>query len=365
MLFYITDSLIIDKNKAQFPAIRKAVKYIAMSVLESKHLLRGDYQVLRFMEDEFRGDKELYPVFHQLVAKYSTSTVPDDIFRYVEVVYSGFATYEKDNHLVKQMEYSYFDDSSKVQAMTVVAEDIDDCYLFEYVLKWYIRHNQLPYNYRFTHRGGGGSRTALVVTNSLSSGDMVTCITDSDQRYKDQPLDSHFNCVECGKIRPKEKIYYFLKLPVLEVENLIPRNHYDELDWSRETHRKEKEAFDMLCNNACSEKILPYFDIKEGIKKVHINQYGEDFSNYAEMCCSCNPSLLKGKTFKEYVDGLKDDACIYPRLRKRPMKDLAPLYKEDKLPEPELMVFQLDAWMSIATLMLDTTCARNEESMAV
>lgn len=365
MLFYLTDSLIVDKETPQFPAIRRAVKYIAMSVFESKHLLRGDYQVLRFMEEEFRGDKELFPVFHQLVEKFSTYTVPDDICRYIEVVYSGFKSYEKDNHQIKQMEFGYFDDSSKVQAMTVVAEDIDDCSLFEYALRWYIRHKQLPYNYKFTPRGGGGSRTEMAVSNSLNSGDMVTCITDSDQRYEGQPLDSHSNCVECGRISPKDKIYYFLKLPVLEVENLIPRNHYDELDWSHEINRKDKEAFDMLYNNAYSEKILPYFDIKEGLKKVHINQYGGSFGDYAEMCCSCNPNVLKGKTYKEYVDSLKDDARIYPRLRKRPMKELAPMYKNGNLPEPELMMFQRDAWESIATLMLDTTCARNEESISL
>ena len=365
MLFYLTDTLIVDKTSVEHAAIRRAVKYIAMAVFESKHLLRGDYQVLREMRDEFRGDKEIYPIFHQLVSKYSTYTVPDDICRYVEVVIDGYDCYEKDGHQIKQMPYSYFNDSQKVQATTVVAEDIADCALFEYALKWYIKHNNLPYNYNYKAHGGGGSRTEVAVLNCLSSGEMVTCITDSDQRYAGQPLDPHTNCVECGKIKPKDKIYYFLMLPVLEVENLVPLNHYDALDWRHEINRKDKKAFDKLCNNACSEQILPHFDIKEGLKKVHIKQYGKGFADYAEMCCSCNPSVMKGKSFQDYIDGLSDKELIYPRLRNRPMKELAPLYKKNALPEPVLMLYQFNAWMEIGALLLDTLCARNKESISV
>jgi hypothetical protein len=368
MLFYLTDSLIVDKSHPQFSAIRRAVKYIAMSVFESKHLLRGDYQVLKYMEEEFRGDKESYPIFHRLVSKYSTYTVPDDICRYVEVVLSGFAEYEKDGHRIKQIEYGYFNDSKKVQEMIVMAEDLEDCYVFEYALKWYIKQNHLSYNYCFTPRGGGGSRIELAVKNCLKSGEMVTCITDSDQRYPGMPLKSDSNCMECKRLgkNTKDKIYYFLMMPVLELENLIPLNHLDRLDLRFEINRKDKEAFDKLCNNAYSEQILPHFDIKEGLKKEHLNQYGKDFADYAAMCCACNPELMGGKSFEEYVDSLDDKDVICPRLNKRPMKDLAPLYiNGDALDEPQLMPFQLQAWEEIGALLLDTTCARNKESIAV
>ena len=134
MLFYLTDSLIIDKTSPHFPAIKRAARYIAMAVLESKHLLRGDFGVLKFMEGVFKSDDEIFPVFHQQVARYSTFTVPDDICHYVEVVDEGYASYEKEGHKIKQMPYSYFDDSMKVQAMTVIAEDEDDCALFDYII---------------------------------------------------------------------------------------------------------------------------------------------------------------------------------------------------------------------------------------
>ena len=366
MLFYLTNTLIVDRTSPEYSAIKRAAWYIAISVLESKHLLRGDYRVLKWMEDEFSGDKEIYPVFHQLVSKYSTYTVPDDICRYVEVVYNGFGEIEKDGHQIKQIEYGYFNDSKKVQDMTLVAEDIDDCALYEYALKWYIDHNNLPYNYSYTAQGGGGSRTDDAVRNCLNSGSMVTCITDSDQRYEGQDLDPNSSVVECERLlRDKHKIYYYLRLSVLELENLIPLNHFEALDWNHEANKRDKEAFEKLCNNEYSEQILPYFDIKEGLKKIHVGQYGKGFADYAEMCCSCNPEMMNGKCFDEYLDGLGEKALIYPRLRKRPMKELAPLYKKGNLEEPMLMIYQFNAWMEIGALLLDTMCARNKEAITV
>ena len=365
MLFYLTDTLIIERTSPQFANIRKAVRYIAMAVLESKHLLRGDYDVLKFMAREFVSDEEIFPVFHQLVTRYSTYTVPDDICRYVEVVLDGYDNYEKDGHKVKQMPYTFFDDSMKVQAMTVVGEDEDDCALFGYILKYYMNTRHLHYNCYYTTQGGGGSRTDVAVRSNLKAGKMVTCITDSDQRFEGQALDPRSCGVKCGKIKAMDKIYYFLRLPVLEVENLIPLNHFNELDWSHEANRKDKEAFDLLCYNAHSEKILPYFDMKEGIKKEYILQFGDGMEKYAAMCCYCNPEVMGGKSFQEYVAGLKPEDWVYPRLRKRPMGELAPKYRKGELPEPELMEFQIEAWSEIAALLLDATCARFKEAITV
>lgn len=365
MLLYLTNSLIVDNESEQFVGIKKAVRYIAMSVLESKHMLRGDYEVLGFFEAVFREDEDIFPVFHELVSKYSTYTVPRDICRYVEVVMGGFAKVERDGHCIRQMPYDYFDDSMKIQAMTLVTEDEADCALFEYIIKYYLKIHNLHYNYCFTSQGGGGSRTDVTVKSCLASGKMVTCITDSDQRYEGQPLDSDSCAVKCSKIKDLNRIYYFLMLPVLEVENLIPLNHINKLDWSQEQNKKDKAAFDKLCNNAHSELILPYFDMKEGIKKETIDRLGEGMVEFAAMCCHCNPNIMSGRGFHSYVSGLLPESMVYPRLKKRLMVDLAPLYKQNHMPDPELMGFQLDAWETVAKLLLDTTCARKKEAITV
>ena len=142
-------------------------------------------------------------------------------------------------------------------------------------------------------------------------------------------------------------------------------NHYNALDWSHDINKRDKDAFDKLCNNAHSELILPYFDIKEGIKKEFIHQLGLEMKNFAAKCCLCNPMIMKGKSFDEYLGDLEEGDLVYPRLRKRPMGELAPLYRGDSLPEPELMDFQYDAWNEIASLLLDVSCARSDESITV
>lgn len=363
MLFYLTDSLIIEKTSPLFIEIRRAVRYIAMSVLESKHLLRGDYRVLEFFMQEFKNDIDIYPVFNILVTKYSTYTVPNELSRYIEVVVGEFADYEKGGHKIKQIPYGYFDDSSKVQAMTVVAEDEDDCALFEYIVKYYLKTNHLNFNHCFSSRGGGGSRTEVTVRSCLRDGRMVTCITDSDQRY---PGDAIGSCArECRGINPLGRIYYYFMLPVHEVENMVPLNHFNKLDWSQEANKRDKEAFDKLCFNAKSELILPYFDLKEGIKKADIDQHGEGLKRIAAMCCFCNPDIMCGKSFHAYIEDLDSDSYVYPRLRKRIMGDLATLYRRGAMPDPELMDFQFDAWQEIAKLLIDATCARKKEAIIV
>ena len=367
MLFYLTNSLIVDKTDPQFTEIKRAVHYIAMAVWESKHLLRGDYKVLAFYMEEFKSDEQIYPIFNKLVSKYSTYTVPSDICRYVEVVLDGNGNYEKDGHKIKQLPYTYFDDSMKVQAMTVVAEDEADCALFEYIIKHYLKVNNLRYNYKFTPQGGGGTRTETTVRSCLRSGKMVTCITDSDQRYGGQPLDPESTGMKCSKIKALDKVYYFLMLPVHEVENLVPLNHFNQLDWSQTQNQKDKDAFDKLCYNAHSELILPYFDMKEGIKKEAVLRLGDGMEKFAAMCCYCNPNIMGGKPFHTYVADLGDNDWVYPRLKKRLMVDLAPMYWNEKktMPEPELMEFQLEAWQDIAKRLLDTTCARKKEAITV
>ena len=211
MLFYLTDSLIVERTSPQFTAIRKAAWYIAISVLESKHLLRGDYDVLKFMEKVFANDEEIYPLFHQLVARYSTYTVPDDICRYIEVVNGECNELEEGGHQIKQMPYTYFDDTKKVQAMTVVTEDEDDCALFGYMIRYYQKVNHLNYHCCYSQQGGGGSRTATAVNTCLRDGKMVTCITDSDQRFDGQPLDPRSCGMKCSRIKATDKIYYFLR----------------------------------------------------------------------------------------------------------------------------------------------------------
>ena len=86
MLIYLTNSLIVDPQDKHYNRIRIAIRNIALAVIESKHLLRGDYEVLYRMYEIFRSDVDISPLFRKLYLEYATHTIPDSIRNYVEVV---------------------------------------------------------------------------------------------------------------------------------------------------------------------------------------------------------------------------------------------------------------------------------------
>ena len=365
MLFYLTDSLIVDRDTPEFPFIKRAIWYLALSVTECKHLLRGDEKVLKHYEAEFADNDMAYPLLHNLIVKPTTgNTVPNEIVNYIEVVRDNPLDTVKEGHYIKQVCYTYFNDSSKVQPMRIAVEDIDDSKFYGYILDWYLSENSLKFNHSYGVLPGGGGRTEKNVRDSLNDGLMVTCIVDSDKKYKNQPDDPDSTGYKCSKIKcPFGGIYYFLMLKVHELENLIPLNHLDSLKWEGQG-LKDKNDFMHLCGKAESEQLLPYFDIKEGIKKIDVVKYGADYYAYAKKCCSLHPTLQGGQSFKDYVDGLlTDDSYVYPRLRKRIMNDMADKYERKNVAYPLLMVYQFDEWNRIAQLLLDVTCAKNPEAM--
>ena len=59
MLFYITDSLIVEKRDNRYPKIRKAIRNLLIGYSESKLMLLADYSVLEWMLNQFEYDEDL------------------------------------------------------------------------------------------------------------------------------------------------------------------------------------------------------------------------------------------------------------------------------------------------------------------
>ena len=256
MLFYLTDSLIVDKSAPEFLFIKRAIWYLALSVAECKHLLRGDENVLKLYEAEFAGNDIAFPLLHNLVVKPTTANaIPNEITNYIEVVRDNPLDTVKEGHHIKQVCYTYFDDSMKVQPMRIAVEDIDDSKFYGYILDWYLSENSLKFNHSYSVLPGGGGRTETNVRECLDDGLMVTCIVDSDKKYKNQPDNPDSTGYKCSKIKcPVGGIYFFLILRVQELENLIPLNHLNSLKWVGQG-LKDKNDFMHLCGKTESLKV--------------------------------------------------------------------------------------------------------------
>ena len=365
MLIYLTNSLIIDPKDSSYNNIRIAIRNIAWAVIESKHILRGDYEILCSMRDLFKSDIDIFPLFRKLCLEYSTHTIPNIVTNYVEVVKENPTDRRVNVISIKQVTYEYFMDSIKVQPMNLILEDDDDDIIYRLIVNWYIQKNNLKTNIAYTNIHGGGGNVVDVVKKYIRKGLMAICITDSDMHFPGQTIKRDSSSSQCQRLHVINGIYYHHTLDVQEMENLIPLNYIDNLDWHFEQNKQDKKAFDKLRNSDVCEEILTFFDYKEGIKKSMIEDEvsGKDkYCAYAKLCCEQYPELMGNRSFEEYYANLDRKDYVYPRLKKRIMPEIKE-FLENGVPEPSLMNFQKKEWEKIGNLLMNLFCARSKESL--
>lgn len=56
MLFYLTDSLIVEENNPLYKGIYKAVHNLATQVVDGNHLLTASYAAIKHFRNIFRAD---------------------------------------------------------------------------------------------------------------------------------------------------------------------------------------------------------------------------------------------------------------------------------------------------------------------
>lgn len=364
MLIYLTNSLIVDPQDKHYNSIRIAIRNIALAVIESKHLLRGDYEVLCSMCDIFKSDVDIFPLFRKLSIEYATHTIPNSIRNYVEVVKENPIRRYTDSFCIDQVAYEYFMDTLKVQPMNFILEDDDDNIIYELIVNWYIKEKQLNTNTSYSIVHGGGNNILDVVNKHIKQGYMAVCITDPDLHFPEQTIKNDSCCAKCARMNAKGGIYYHYYPKVHEMENLIPLNYIDCMDWHLKQNALDKAAFEKLSNCEKREEILKFFDYREGIKKEQIENTAQrdNFYEYAKLCCEQNLELLAGLTFEEYYDQLQGKDYVYPRLKKRIIPEIKQLL-EHPMPDPSLMNFQKEEWLKIGEFLVGLFCARNKETL--
>lgn len=370
MLFYITDSLIVEKRDKRYAKIRTAIRNLLIGYSESKLMLLADYKVLEWMLKQFENDEDLINPLKYLHVNYATMGIPEELKYYWEIRsdIESESKREDGDIIIFSIPYLMFLDSVSIQKCALIGEDENDCIFYRYILDWYQQYNNgNKINCDFQNEHGGGGRMEVKVAHYSHKYKPAFALVDTDDKYEGQVHSEQTTKQKCVKASRNHVCTFWLEvLSVHEVENLLPLNYVDKLEWN-ESNENKKRAFDYLRNNAHSEMIFKYYDFKKGI---HLKDVRNDsrFKAFAGICFYKNPELSSNQSFDKYIsEKHDDDDIVYPALRENLLSQVLKIMKGNKFymrdNPPKLLEFQNDAWICIGSKMLSWGCVRNSEAI--
>ena len=363
MLFYLTNTLIVDKTDPSFCKIKRAVRNLAVAATEGKHIVLGDVEAVNYFSDIFvPNDDDVSVFFNRLRQNIAIFTIPSAITLYVEVINGKEQKILIDRREIKQLDYSRFLDTASIQATSLLCEDIEyDCPFYKFILQWYINKLQENVNTNLNVSHGGGDRIAKTLRDCVKKGLVCLCIVDSDIVFCGQPLSNHGTAYECLHVKRGE-LEELLILNVHEAENLLPFN-YIELVPNTSLPSNRKSTFRKLYQSKDAESILRYFDFKNGLLKKKEFYECYNFVSFAKVVCEADPEFLAGTSFNEYYNSRCINEELYPGVAGRILKFTLEVMNKDDLPIPELAEYQLDEWNKVGQVMLNYCCAERMENM--
>ena len=125
MLFYITDSLIVEKRDNRYPKIRKAIRNLLIGYSESKLMLLADYSVLEWMLNQFEYDEDLISPLKYLYVNYATMGIPEELKFYWEIRSDIASESKRENGdvVIFSISYLMIQDSVSIQKCALIGED--------------------------------------------------------------------------------------------------------------------------------------------------------------------------------------------------------------------------------------------------
>lgn len=367
MLFYLTDSLIVAQTDTTYKSIYKAIQNISLQVIDSRHLLTGDFKVIEHFRTVFKENPIIGPLFNDLYQNFSTKGVPEQLTFYIEVVLQNPTKRTEGTKTICQKSYSHFLTLDHILEARIICEDLYDAEFYKYILSWFIQTKGCNCSFAFHNQGGGGVNIFRTVKEELSKKHIILCIVDTDKKYKSCPYDQNGTYGKCLSVDLDVDEYKLLPIEVHEVENLVPLNFIDIAfplyTKKNKDDQRHKKHFDYLKKDA--ENLLPFFDYKKGIKKDELFKENSEYRNFAKKCYILNDEKIKEEDFDTYVDRLESKEVVYPNLigGTGTIKMALDLINSDSCPQPNLLIFQNDNWMKIGQTMLNWCISRDTESI--
>lgn len=360
MLFNLTDS-ILDKN-INIQKRNRAVRLIANSVFEKKHMLEGPMDVLDYFCNVFSNDVDIQSVFIYLVDNYAF-LYPTAIKRRIDVVSKVTQRYRKEEEVdVYEVSIDELQDSSYLQGTLIIGENDTDCKFYKKVLSWFISiHLGLNINFDLNPELGGGRTTENVISSKIGKHSIFVSIVETDIKYPGCPQGDTSRA--CKKYENKNKWNYkHFVIPVQEIENLIPPN-YIRRGYFNKSIQFHVDKYEFIYKN--KPNLLKFFDLKKGIRESDLKN--ADYMKFAQECCSCDKSITNfqqhcSDVHKQNLLNPNPIVYIYPPLR----SDILELVLNDTghndFTRPQLLDFQSLIWEEVGQILLDFSCTISQES---
>lgn len=364
MLFYLTDTLIIDKTDVRYGDVYKTVRNLSVAADESSHLLMGDYNALDYWRTEIVNDP-CSNVLTYLCDNFATTSIPSCLTEYVEVVLDNPHNRIENNLTVYQLSYKSFLTTDSVLKTHVIGEDENDSILYGHILEWYKRKYTINSNTNYIPIQGAGGNISRPFQTHINQRHITVCLTDTDKRYPNAP--EGITASACRNVICQIPLGRLYVIDAHEIENLIPKDVIDSLTWN-ENKKQNKNQFDALYDNIPDKDNLRYVDLKSGYSK-HV-----EFSNdalwvaFARYCCECNPMLSANirENFQATFDSSNFKTVFMVGLSSSLLKDTISFFDSHPAYNPTNFIqFQLDEWNNIGQMMLDTCICRNGESLNI
>lgn len=358
MLFLLTEELCLREEDSKYLLMKKAVRKLATVTTESQHLLFVEnIATAEYFIKLFSAEEDVANLFYLIKNSFYTTDY-SFIKRRVDVkLESGVYYTDEDDVIVYPTSIDEFKSTDRCQKSSILGENAIDVSFFGLVLKWFLKKKSISLNTNFEVLSGGGATTKDVLEINLDANKIVLAIIDSDIKYPDCKIGGTLK--DCKKMMKRQSYSFKLHaLNVHEIENLLPFSFIDHPGLFNAKVLLKKKRFDLIRFN--NPGLLKYFDLKKGIQNNDLFSSAEGYRNYAKECCNCDTSIID---FSAHVEAsVKNDNVIFPGLGAKVLRTaLNHKNNKDQVDFP-LLDFQYQEWHEIGQLMLDFTCARNEEN---
>lgn len=301
MLLELTDTLINYSNHQERMVI-DSMSNILIGYYEGSHLLMASDEVCDNFAKKIKDDRALAALRY---LKSHNSYEYDVVIRIKVVLEEAIA----EN---KEINISFFQKTISMTPTKIIGENINDAYFYYYLLAASLPPDQL-FSLNYIPDYGGGNELFRKVQNLVTDNNCISLIfVDSDQKYPGCKDGNTYSSI--AKIYNNERPnIYLYKIPVHEVENLIPFSYLEKNLVKKDSKRLQKFCASLSASSNFSQ-IMQFYDIKEGIS---VKQILEDKQYYYFAQSIYNSLYPKHKkTFEQHIKALQ--ICskneVFPKL---------------------------------------------------